>query len=75
MARFAPDGTLDRTIEMPFQQVTCPMFGGADLDVLYVTGARVNLSEDVLARQEQAGSIFAVTGTGCTGLPEPRFKG
>ena len=39
VARFAPDGTLDRTIEMPFQQVTCPMFGGADLDVLYVTGA------------------------------------
>ena len=75
VARFAPDGTLDRTIEMPFQQVTCPMFGGADLDVLYVTGARVNLSEDVLAKQEQAGSIFAVTGTGCTGLPEPRFKG
>ena len=46
-----------------------------DLDVLYVTGARVNLSDDVLAGQEQAGSIFAVTDTGCTGLPEPRFKG
>ena len=75
VARFAPDGTLDRTIEMPFQQVTCPMFGGADLDVLYVTGARVNLSEDVLAGQEQAGSVFAIAGTGCTGLPEPRFKG
>ena len=75
VARFAPDGTLDRTVDMPFQQVTCPMFGGPGLDVLYVTGARVNLSEDVLAGQEQAGSIFAVTGTGCTGLPEPRFKG
>ena len=75
VARFAPDGTLDRTVEMPFQQVTCPMFGGSDLDVLYVTGARVNLSDEVLAKQEQAGSIFAVTGTGCTGLPEPRFKG
>ena len=75
VARFAPDGTLDRTVEMPFQQVTCPMFGGPDLDVLYVTGARVNLSDDVLAGQEQAGSIFAVTGTGCRGLPEPRFRG
>ena len=51
------------------------MFGGPGLDVLYVTGARVNLSEEVLAKQEQAGSIFAVTGTDCTGLPEPRFKG
>ena len=51
------------------------MFGGPNLDVLYVTGARVNLSDDVLAGQEQAGSIFAVTGTGCRGLPEPRFGG
>ena len=75
LARFAPDGTLERTVEMPFQQVTCPMFGGAGLDTIYVTGARVNLSEEVLAGQQQAGSIFAVTGTGCTGLPEPRFKG
>ena len=75
VARFAPDGTLDRTIEMPFQQVTCPMFGGPDLDVLYVTGARVNLADDALAGQEQAGSVFAVTGIGCRGLPEPRFRG
>ncbi len=75
VARFAPDGTLERTVEMPFQQVTCPMFGGPGLDVLYVTGARVNLADDVLAGQQQAGSVFAVTGTGCTGLPEPRFRG
>ena len=75
VARFAPDGTLDHTIEIPLQMITCPMFGGPDLDVLYVTSSRFRLSEDELAGQEQAGGIFAVTGTGCTGLPEPRFKG
>ncbi len=75
LARFAPDGTLERTIELPFQQVTCLMFGGDDLDVIYVTGARVNLSDEALARQPQAGSVFAVTGSGFRGLPEPRFKG
>ena len=75
LARFAPDGTLERTVELPFQQVTCPMFGGPDLDRIYVTGARVHLSEEALAGQPQAGGVFAVTGTGCRGLPEPRFKG
>ena len=75
LARFAPDGTLDRTVELPLQLITCPMFGGPDLDVIYVTTSRFRLSEDELASQEQAGSLFAVTGTGCTGLPEPRFRG
>ena len=75
LARFAPDGTLDRTVEIPLQLITCPMFGGPDLDVLYVTTSRFRLSEDELKGQEQAGGVFAVTGTGCTGLPEPRFRG
>ena len=75
LARFAPDGTLDRTVEIPLQLITCPMFGGPDLDVLYVTTSRFRLSEDELVGQEQAGGVYAVTGTGCTGLPEPRFRG
>ena len=75
LARFAPDGTLDRTVEIPLQLITCPMFGGPDLDVLYVTTSRFRLTDDELAGQEQAGGLFAVTGTGCTGLPEPRFRG
>ncbi len=75
VARFAPDGRLDRTVEVPFQQVTCPMFGGEGLETLYVTGAREGLGAEALAGQEQAGSVFAVTGTGCRGLPEPRFRG
>ena len=37
VSRFAPDGTLDRTIEVPFQQVTCPMFGGNDAPPAKVT--------------------------------------
>ncbi|MFI5427057.1 SMP-30/gluconolactonase/LRE family protein [Aeromicrobium sp. UC242_57] len=37
LARFAPDGTLDRVIDMPVKKVTSVMFGGPDLDVLYVT--------------------------------------
>ncbi len=75
LARWAPDGTLERTIELPVQRPTCPMFGGDDLDIIYLTCARVLLSEEELTKQPQAGGIFAITGSGAQGLPEPRFAG
>ena len=34
---YKPDGSISRTIEMPVAIPTSVMFGGADLDVLYVT--------------------------------------
>jgi gluconolactonase len=38
MARFRPDGTLDRTIEVPADFVTSLCFGGEDMRDLYITG-------------------------------------
>ena len=35
--RYAPDGSVDRVIDMPVRKVTSVMFGGPNLDVLYVT--------------------------------------
>jgi sugar lactone lactonase YvrE len=29
--RYAPDGSIDRIVEVPVSQVTCPAFGGTDL--------------------------------------------
>ena len=75
LARWAPDGTLERTIELPVQRPTCPMFGGAGLDIIYLTSARIFLSDEDLAKQPQAGGVFAIRGSGATGLPEPRFAG
>ncbi len=75
LARWAPDGTLDRTIELPVQRPTCPMFGGEGLDTIYLICASIHLSKSDLAKQPQAGGIFAITGTGANGLPEPRFAG
>ena len=51
------------------------MFGGNDLDIIYITSARVELSDAQLAEKPLAGNILAVTGCGVTGLPEPRFAG
>src|SRR4030095_2937413 len=37
LLRYAPDGSVERAIEMPVKKVTSVMFGGPRLDVLYVT--------------------------------------
>jgi sugar lactone lactonase YvrE len=75
VVRYAPDGAVDRVIDMPVKKVTSVMFGGPGLDTLFVTSmARPPLPrfpEDPVS----AGSVFAVTGLGVTGLPEPRFAG
>ncbi len=82
LVRYAPDGSVERRIGMPVKNITSVMFGGDDLDVLYVTSmARVKhpAVHDMFAVQEKpqflAGSLFAVTGLGIRGLPEPRFGG
>ena len=74
IVRFAPDGTIDRLVGMPVDSVTSVMFGGADLDILYVTSmARPHQGR---RRQErEAGGLFAVHGLGVRGLPELRFAG
>jgi L-arabinonolactonase len=72
--RIAPDGRVVDKITMPVTNVTSATFGGPDLDVLYVTTARVGLSGEELARQPRAGGLFAVH-AGIAGLPDTRFAG
>jgi len=74
VVRYDPGGRIERSIALPVRQPTCPMFGGRDLDVLYVTSASIKLSPEALARQPQAGSLFAID-AGVKGLPEARFRG
>jgi sugar lactone lactonase YvrE len=72
--RYAPDGRLDRTIELPTQCPTSCSFGGADLMTLYVTTARHRLAQAEQVAQPLAGSLFAID-VGVAGLPEPEFSG
>jgi sugar lactone lactonase YvrE len=74
LTRYAPDGRVDRVIELPVTRPTCPAFGGERLDVLYVTTASVRLDAAELARQPWAGGLLALD-VGVRGLPEPRFGG
>jgi L-arabinonolactonase len=72
VVRFAPDGSIDRVLDLPAPQPTCPAFGGPGLDVLYVTSATTGLSARQLAETSASGGVFAHM-PGVRGLPEERF--
>lgn len=69
ITRYAPDGRVDRTIEVPVAHPTCCCFGGERLDTLYVTSA----GEDRPARPID-GALLAID-VGIRGLPEAAFGG
>ena len=73
IVRITPRGKVDRIIDMPVEKPTKTMFGGPNLDILYVTSIGDGVGED--DRQPRAGSLFAITGLGVTGLPQTRYAG
>ena len=70
--RYAPDGTLDRRLEMPLPGLSSVMFGGPDLDILFVTTLGFKRNPE---HGPDGGKLFAVRGLGVRGLVEPRFAG
>jgi xylono-1,5-lactonase len=60
LRRYDPAGLLMETISFPCANVTKPAFGGPDGRTMYVTTARVGLSENELADQPEAGSLFSL---------------
>jgi len=74
VTRYAPDGSVDRVVELPVPQVTCCAFGGADMETLFVTTASVQMTLEEVADQPLSGALFAVD-VGVRGLPEPEFGG
>lgn len=69
VVRHAPDGSIDRVVEVPVSQVTCPAFGGPDLKTLFITTANKNLSAEQLAAEKVAGGLFVLE-IDVAGLPE-----
>ena len=69
LVRVAPDGTIDRVIEMPVQNVTTCTFGGTDLKTLFVTSA----SALAPSGDRLAGSLFSLQ-TDVKGQPENGFR-
>ena len=71
--RLSPQGEVLMTIDMPVEKPSKPMFGGPDLDILFVTSIRLGLTPG--HAQPEAGSLFAVYDLGVRGVPQKRFAG
>lgn len=74
LARYTPEGIVDRVIGLPVQRPTMCAFGGPDLKTLYVTSATYPLAAPDLRKQPLAGAILAID-VDVPGLPEPFFAG
>jgi len=72
--RYAPDGSVDREIRFPAAHVSSVAFGGRDLDDLYVTSSRQEMSDDELARTPEAGGVFRAS-VGARGVRDAAFQG
>jgi L-arabinonolactonase len=72
LTRYMPDGRIDRVVPLPVPRPTACCFGGDGLDTLFITSARINMTEAALRKAPLSGSIFAIR-PGVHGLPEPTF--
>jgi L-arabinonolactonase len=66
--RYAPDGRIDRVVDVPVAQPTSVAFGGPELNLLFVASARLGAPA-----QTGAGDLF-VYNAPVRGLPENRCK-
>lgn len=65
-------GQLLEQISLPVLQPSCPVFGGRDRNVLYVTSARKGMSEADLQKYPLSGGLFRVE-TKFEGMPTFEF--
>lgn len=71
---FDTGGNLVETVALPAPHVTCPCFGGPELNLLAVTTARAELSEAQLTAAPRSGNLFLFR-TEHTGQPTHFFAG
>jgi sugar lactone lactonase YvrE len=72
--RIDPKGRIDRIVPIPATRVTCPVFGGPDLDTLYLTTSRAHVSAETLAAYPDQGGVFAFK-PGVKGMLKNTFSG
>ena len=75
VTRWNPNtGTKLLSIKLPVAKVTSCTFGGENFDDLYITSAKVDLTEQQLKEQPLAGSLFVIKQSGFKGVPSFEFK-
>ena len=74
LVRYNPEGRQVFEFKTLVSQPTCMAFGGDDMSLLFVTSARIGLSDDALAEQPEAGNLF-IYRTNFIGVNECWYKG
>ena len=73
VVRYDEEGNETTRVVLPASRVTCPAFGGASLDRLFATTARMGLDHTDLVAQPTSGGVFVASEVGFAGVPERRF--
>lgn len=72
--RYSASGMVLSESPLPVAHVTCPAFGGAALDVLCATTARMDVPTERLTQQPETGGLFRIDAQGVRGLAERAFE-
>ena len=72
ITQWKPNGILMEQFGIQALNVTSCVFGGAKMNELFVTTARVGMDSAALKKYPQAGGVFRM-GTNCTGTPTYEF--
>jgi len=73
VVRISPEGHVVEAVDLPVTQPAACAFGGANLDVLYITTAKQRLDEETLRQQPLAGHVFRIV-VDTPGIQESSFR-
>jgi sugar lactone lactonase YvrE len=74
VVRYSPDGKVDFVLPVPTKQPSCVAIGGPEMDLLFITSAKQDLSEQELKNDKQAGNLFIYQLSGVKGIVEPKVS-
>jgi len=74
ITRYSPEGEILQVVPMPVPNITSCTFAGDNLDTMFITTARIAISEADLPKYPLAGSFFSFK-PDVKGLPTPLFAG
>ena len=73
ITRYSPDGQIDQEFELPIQRPTSCIFGGTNLDTLFITSCSKDISESKALSDPNAGQLFAIQFKKYRGIAETPF--
>lgn len=72
--RYTPNGIIDRVVEIPALRTTSCVFGGPEMNELYITSATTGLNDEQLKQYPLSGNLFRLK-VDVTGTEKWKFAG